>query len=60
MRCSKHLGHQGISNIGRCSHCAGPTTSGSFKLCSLCSQKLSECQVCRVKVHLGIPVKPGK
>jgi hypothetical protein len=59
MKCSKHAGQPGLTNIGKCSHCHGPTTSGTDKLCSLCSQKLNECQVCRVKM-LKDPSQPGK
>lgn len=36
-----------ITNIGKCVDCGGQTSSGAFKLCPKCSDKLKQCQACR-------------
>lgn len=35
-----------IQNIGQCGRCRAQTSSGAFKLCPKCSQKLKQCQAC--------------
>lgn len=33
-------------DIGTCTKCGGPTTSGAFRYCSECARKLDRCQAC--------------
>jgi len=44
--CSKCIGKMYIQNIGVCTSCGGDTSSGAFKLCLKCSEKLHQCECC--------------
>lgn len=46
MLCTKCAPNMHIMNIGHCSACGGMTSSGSFKLCTTCSQTKNQCQCC--------------
>lgn len=53
--CPKCKGKQYIQNIGKCVECGGPTSSGAFKLCRKCSEKLGQCEHCRAALEPAIP-----
>ncbi len=44
--CSKCIGKMYIQNLGVCTSCGGDTSSGAFKLCHKCSDKLHQCECC--------------
>ena len=49
--CQKHKNIGGvIQSIGKCSECGKMTTSGAFKLCPKCSEKLNKCMVCMAPI----------
>jgi len=45
--CPKCADGMYIQNIGKCVECGGQTSSGAFKLCAKCGDKLNQCQHCR-------------
>jgi len=46
-------------DIGTCVECAGPTSSGAFKLCIKCSTKLGQCEHCRAPLKRGADITLG-
>lgn len=49
------------ADIGQCKECDANTSSGGFKLCPACSQKLGQCQACRTPLNQpGAPVAPPR
>jgi len=49
--CSKCIGKMYIQNLGVCTSCGGDTSSGAFKLCHKCSEKLHQCECCMVAIN---------
>lgn len=44
--CDKCKGKSYTKDIGSCTNCQAPTSSGQFKLCKGCSAKLNQCEHC--------------
>jgi hypothetical protein len=45
--CAKCRDRSYTKDIGTCVECGGMTSSGAFKLCMKCAEKLQQCQHCR-------------
>ena len=49
-----------ISSIGACKVCQGTTSSGAFKLCKKCSEKLVQCEACQRELKPARETGPAK
>ena len=49
--CKKCAGMGFTADVGWCRNCKGQTSSGAFRLCPACSDKLKQCQACRVDLQ---------
>ena len=54
--CGKCRGKMYIMSVGKCTQCAGHTSSGAHKLCRKCSTKLGQCEHCRAPLGPTGPV----
>ena len=48
------------SSVGACKVCKGTTSSGAFKLCKKCSEKLAQCEACQRELKPATETQPAK
>ena len=48
------------ASIGTCKVCKGSTSSGAFKLCKKCSEKLAQCEACQRELKPATETEPAK
>jgi outer membrane protein assembly factor BamB len=53
--CDKCKDMMYTADIGKCVECGGTTSSGAFKLCKACSEKLGQCEHCRMALKASMP-----
>ncbi len=58
--CGKCKGRTYVQALGKCTRCAGMTSSSGYKLCRKCGEKAGQCQACLVslKGDAGKPTEP--
>ncbi len=57
--CGKCKGLMYVQALGKCTRCAGITSSSGYKLCKKCGEKAGQCQVCLVSLK-GDAAKPAE
>lgn len=56
--CPQCKGKNFIQSIGACGTCQAVTSSGAFKLCPKCSDKLAQCEACQITLKPKADARP--